>query len=235
MVWADLSVKKFRWKSYVLHTKIVVSVTLLLIITGAVLLFFFEQGSTLEGMGIGGQVLSSFFGSVTARTAGFNTVDTGALREESKFLTIILMFIGGSPGSTAGGIKTTTAAVMAFYIFSGIRENGCNIFHRRISDEIIKKAGMVFCLNLMMGIVSTLVILATNHLPLSDILFEVFSAISTVGMTTGITRDLNFAGRLVIIILMFCGRIGSMTFALSLIHRSDTGKVMLPVEKVTIG
>lgn len=235
VVWADLSVKKFRWKSYALHTKIVVSVTIFLIITGAVLLFFFEQGSTLEGMGTGGQVLASFFGSVTARTAGFNTVDTGALREESKFLTTILMFIGGSPGSTAGGIKTTTAAVMAFYIFSNIRENGCNIFHRRISDEIIKKAGMVFCLNLIMGIVSTLIILATSRFSVTDILFETFSAISTVGMTTGITRDLNFAGRLVIILLMFCGRIGSMTFALSLIHRSDTGKVVLPVEKVTIG
>ncbi len=235
VVWADLSVKKFHWKSYALHTKLVLSVTTFLIIAGAVLLFIFEQGNTLEGMGKGGQVLASLFGSVTARTAGFNTVDTGALREESKFLTTILMFIGGSPGSTAGGIKTTTAVVMAFYIFSNIRNNGCNIFHRRISDEIIQKAGMVFCLNLILGIISTLIILATSHFSLTDILFETFSAISTVGMTTGITRDLNFAGRLVIIILMFCGRIGSMTFALSLIHRSDTGKVMLPVEKVTIG
>lgn len=235
VVWADLSARKFKWKSYSLHTKIVVSVTLILIIAGAVLLFFFEQGNTLEGLDGGGQVLASLFGSVTARTAGFNTVDTGMLREESKFLTTILMFIGGSPGSTAGGIKTTTAAVMALYIFSNIREKGCNIFHRRISDEIIKKAGMVFCLNLIMGIVSTLIILATSHLPLNDILFEVYSAISTVGMTTGITRDLNTVGRFVIVVLMFCGRIGSMTFALSLIHRSDTGKVMLPVEKVTIG
>lgn len=162
-------------------------------------------------------------------------MDTGALREESKLLTIILMFIGGSPGSTAGGVKTTTIMVMMVYVFSNLRGNGCNLFHRRISDEIIKKASMVFCLNLFMGIISTLFILATSPLAMDDILFEVFSAISTVGMTTGITRDLNTAGRLVIALLMYCGRVGSMTFALSFMQRPQMAHVTLPVEKVTIG
>lgn len=236
VVWADLKVKKFHWRSYALHSKIVIMTTLVLVLGGAALLFIFEQRNTLEGMSGSEQVFASMFGSVTARTAGFNTVDTGALREESKFLTIILMFIGGSPGSTAGGIKTTTAAIMLLYVFSSIRnQSGCNMFHRRISDEIIKKAGMVFILNLVLGVISTLVILATSNLALIDILFEVFSAISTVGMTTGITRDLNTVGRLVIALLMFCGRIGSMTFALSLIHKPDMEKITLPVEKVTIG
>lgn len=235
VVWEDLAAKKLKWRSYELHTKIVLVSTAILIVAGAVLLFLFEQGNTLEGLNGGEQVLASLFGSVTARTAGFNTVDTGALREESKLLTIILMFIGGSPGSTAGGIKTTTAMVMLFYVFSNLRGNGCNLFRRRISDEIIKKASMVFCLNLFMGIASTLLILATSSLAMDDILFEVYSAISTVGMTTGITRDLNTAGRLTVALLMFCGRVGSMTFALSLMQKPRKAPVTLPVEKVTIG
>lgn len=235
VVWADVSFKKFKWKAFSLHTKLVLSVTVILIVMGAFLLFLFEQGNTLEGMSTGEQVLASLFGSVTARTAGFNTVDTGALKQESKLLTIILMFIGGSPGSTAGGVKTTTIAVILFYVYSNIRGNGCNVYHRRIGDEIIKKASMVFCLNLFMGIISTLLILATSNLAMDDILFEAYSAISTVGMTTGITRELNTVGRIVIMLLMFCGRIGSMTFALSFIQKPESSHITLPVEKITIG
>lgn len=235
VVWGDLSAKKLKWRSYELHTKIVLVSTVVLIAVGAVLLFFFERGNTLEGLNGGEQVLASLFGSVTARTAGFNTVDTGKLCEESKLLTILLMFIGGSPGSTAGGIKTTTITVLLVYVFTNLRGNGCNLFHRRISDEIIKKAGMVFCLNLFIGIASTLLILATSPLAMDDILFEVFSAISTVGMTTGITRELNTAGRLMVALLMYCGRVGSMTFALSFMQRPQSAHVTLPVEKVTIG
>ena len=145
------------------------------------------------------------------------------------------MFIGGSPGSTAGGVKTTTIAVILFYVYSNIRGNGCNVYHRRIGDEIIKKASMVFCLNLFMGIISTLLILATSNLAMDDILFEAYSAISTVGMTTGITRELNTVGRIVIMLLMFCGRIGSMTFALSFIQKPESSHITLPVEKITIG
>lgn len=118
VVWSDIVTKRFCWKYYNLHTKIVVSVTLILVFGGALLLFVFERQNTIQGMTPGGQILASLFGSVTARTAGFNTVDTGALRPESKLLTIILMFIGGSPGSTAGGVKTTTIAVIVFFLLS---------------------------------------------------------------------------------------------------------------------
>ena len=236
IVWNDLTVKHFHWKQLSLNTKLVLSVTAILIGGGTLFLFLFEQGNTLEGMSTGEQLLASLFGSVTARTAGFNTVDTGALRPESKFLTVILMFIGGSPGSTAGGIKTTTFAVVVLYMFSNLRgESGCNIFHRRVSDDVVKKASMIFCLNLTLGVVSVLAIMATSSLQLSDVLFEVYSAISTVGMTTGITRDLNGIGRMIIILLMYCGRIGSMTFVLSLIQKSDNKKLTLPAEKITIG
>ena len=236
VVWSDVVSKRFRWKNYCLHTKMVISVTLILIFGGALLLFLFEQGGTIKGMSTGDQILTSLFGSVTARTAGFNTVDTGALQPESKLLTIVLMFIGGSPGSTAGGVKTTTIAVILIYVISNLRvENGCNVFHRRIGDEVIKKASMVFCLNLFLGLMSVTLILATSNLHMSDVLFEVYSAISTVGMTTGITRDLNVVGRIVIIILMYCGRIGSMTFALSFVAKPETKGLSLPEEKITIG
>ena len=236
VVWSDVVSKRFRWKNYCLHTKMVISVTLLLIFGGALFLFLFEQGGTISGMSTGDQILASLFGSVTARTAGFNTVDTGALQPESKLLTIALMFIGGSPGSTAGGVKTTTIAVILIYVISNLRgESGCNVFHRRIGDEVIKRASMVFCLNLFLGLTSVTLILATSNLHMSDVLFEVYSAISTVGMTTGITRDLNVVGRIVIIILMYCGRIGSMTFALSFVAKPETKGLSLPEEKITIG
>lgn len=236
VVWSDVVSKRFRWKNYSLHTKMVISVTLLLIFGGALFLFLFEQGGTISGMSTGDQILASLFGSVTARTAGFNTVDTGALQPESKLLTIALMFIGGSPGSTAGGVKTTTIAVILIYVISNLRgESGCNVFHRRIGDEVIKRASMVFCLNLFLGLTSVTLILATSNLHMSDVLFEVYSAISTVGMTTGITRDLNVVGRIVIIILMYCGRIGSMTFALSLVAKPEAKGLSLPEEKITIG
>ena len=193
-------------------------------------------GNTIAGMDTPGAIFASLFGSVTARTAGFNTVDTAALTQESKLLTIVLMFIGGSPGSTAGGIKTTTMAVMIIYIVSYMRgSNGCNVFGRKISSEVIKKAGMVLIINLVLGLTAVIAILATSNMKMDDVLFEVYSAISTVGMTTGITRDLNTVGRIIIIIMMYCGRIGSMTFVLSFVHRQDKANIEHPEEKVIIG
>ena len=126
--------KRFRWKNYCLHTKMVISVTLLLIFGGALFLFLFEQGGTISGMSTGDQILASLFGSVTARTAGFNTVDTGALQPESKLLTIALMFIGGSPGSTAGGVKTTTIAVILIYVISNLRGESASAISESLSS-----------------------------------------------------------------------------------------------------
>lgn len=236
VVWDELSIKKFHWKQYTLHTKLVLSGTAFLLVAGTVLMLLFEYHNTLEGMNFGEKLLASFFGSVTARTAGFNTVDTAALDSSSKLLTIILMFIGGSPGSTAGGAKTTTVMVIFIYIISSLRnDSGSNIFHRRISSEIIKKAAMVIGLNLALALSSAVIILATSDLSMEDVLFEVVSAISTVGMTTGITRELNTIGKIIIAFLMYCGRIGSMTFALSLLKKTNGQAIMLPEEKINIG
>ena len=127
-------------------------------------------------------------------------------------------------------------AVMIIYIVSYMRgSNGCNVFGRKISSEVIKKAGMVLIINLVLGLTAVIAILATSNMKMDDVLFEVYSAISTVGMTTGITRDLNTVGRIIIIIMMYCGRIGSMTFVLSFVHRPDKANIELPEEKVIIG
>lgn len=236
VVWSDLYTNRLKFRRYTLHTKLVLSVTLILIVSGTLILYLVERRYTLADLSAGEKFWASLFGAVTARTAGFNTVDIASLSPAGKICTMILMFIGGSPGSTAGGIKTTTIAVMVIFLFSNLRnESGCNVFHRRISSEIINKAAMVFCLNLFLAVCAILVILATNALPMDDILFEVFSAIGTAGMSTGVTRQLNTVGRIVIILLMYCGRIGSMTFALSFIYRPQKAKITLPVEKVTIG
>ena len=199
-------------------------------------MLLFEYNNTVAEMNLGEKILASFFGSVTARTAGFNTVDTAALDSSSKLLTMILMFIGGSPGSTAGGAKTTTVMVMFIYIVSSLKnESGSNVFHRRINSDIIKKAAMVIGLNLGLALCSGMIILATSDLPMEDVLFETISAISTVGMTTGITRDLNTIGRVLIAFLMYCGRIGSMTFALSLMKKENGQLLKMPEEKISIG
>ena len=235
-VWDDLSVKKFKWKRFRLHTKIVVSTTAILIVAGAILFFLMERGNVLKGMPLHEQILSSFFNSVTARTAGFNTTDTGALTEGSKFVTMILMFIGGSPGSTAGGIKTTTLVVLAVFVHANLtQEMGCNIFHRRLEEGTIRKASVVLCTNLFLSLVATVILISLQPFSLADAMFEVFSAIGTVGMSTGITRDVGALSRLVLIFLMFCGRIGSLTFALSLRGHKHDAPIKQPVEQITIG
>lgn len=234
-VWNDISVNKLKFRKYRLHTKIVLISTAILIFGGAALLFFFEKNNTIAGMPFGDQVLCSLFGSVTARTAGFNTVDTAALTDSSKLLTTILMFIGGSPGSTAGGIKTTTFVVLLIYVHANLRkEMHCNILGRRLDEDSIRKASAVLCINLFAVIIAVLVIVTVQHAEMTDVAFEVVSAIGTVGMSTGITRDMETVSKLVLIFLMYCGRIGSMTFALSLRGHKIEAPVKVPVEKIMI-
>lgn len=236
LVWNDLSINKLNWKRYSLHTKIVLSTTAVLITVGAVLFFFMERNNVLAGRSFDEQILCSLFNSVTARTAGFNTTDTGALTEGSKFVTMLLMFIGGSPGSTAGGIKTTTIVVLIIFVHSHMfQEVGCNIFKRRLDESAIRKASVVACTHLFLTVLSTVFLLAAQPFNLTDVLFEVLSAMGTVGMTTGITRDICSASRLVLIFVMFCGRIGSLTFALSLRGHKHDAPVKQPVEQITIG
>lgn len=236
LVWDDLSKHGLHFKKYMMHTKIVLLTTFALIFGGALLFYAMEYNKVLADMSVGGRIWSSLFASVTARTAGFNTVDTAAISGGSKLLTMILMFVGGSPGSTAGGIKTTTVVVMFICMFASIKKTtGYNIFNRRLEDGIVKKATAVFMTNLSLVLAACLIICTVQEIPVTDVMFEAFSAMGTVGMSTGITRELNLVSRFVIIFLMYCGRIGSLTFALTFAQRKKVAPVQYPVEKITIG
>lgn len=236
IVWDDIWTYKFQFKKYHLHSKIVLWMTTLLVFGGAALFFVLEKGATGDGLSVGDQILTALFDSVTPRTAGFNTVDTAGLSDAGKLVTIILMFVGGSPGSTAGGVKTTTIMVLFLYAFSYMRsDRGTAVFGRSLEEGALRKASAVFFTNLMLALGVTIVISSIQSLPIMDILFESFSAIGTVGMSTGITRELTSVSRVLIIFLMYCGRVGSISFANALAGKKKTAPVKDAVEKITIG
>lgn len=235
-VWNDIKEHGLHFRKYALHTKMVLSASFVFTIGGAVLFFLLEQNHLFADMSMKGKILSSLFCAVTPRTAGFNTIDVASLGDSSKLLSIILMFIGGAPGSTAGGIKVTTIFVLFLYVRSTLtRTTGTNVFGRRLENDLIEKAAAVFCCNLFLALTATMVITGVSDLALTDVLFEVFSAIGTVGMSTGITGSLNLVSKLVIILLMYLGRVGSLSFALSFTDKKKIAHVMQPVEKINVG
>ncbi len=237
IVWDDAVKHKLKFSVYRLQSKIVLLVTLILTAGGTILFFIFEHENTAKGLGTGEQLMIAFFNSVTPRTAGFNTVDTAALSPASVMLTIVYMFIGGSPGSTAGGIKTATAAVLFMTAVSGMKNSeDVNIFGRRLEEDLPRKALAVVVVNLTLSAAAVIAICAVQpEFDLNDIVFEVVSAVNTVGMTAGITRDLNGISRLIIIFLMYCGRVGSVTFALIFTRTRQYSGVHNPEEKVNVG
>lgn len=236
-VWADVKVHKWKFKKYTLHSKLAIICSVALLLGGTVLFYIFEKDNLLAQMGQKDKILASMFSSVTARTAGYNSIDTAGLTSASKLLTILLMFIGGSPGSTAGGVKTVTLMVLLVYVWSSLRgEHGSNIFGRKLEEDSIRKASIVLIISLVMAMGAALCIAFLQpSLSMEDVMFEVFSAIGTVGMSTGITRDLSTGSRIIIILLMYCGRIGSMSFALSFMERKKVPPVQNLEEKVMIG
>ncbi len=236
-VWDDISVNRHHIGRYQLHTKLVLIATLVLTILGTAAFCFVEYNNELAGMNAAGKINASFFMSVTPRTAGFNTVDIAGMSPGGKFLTIVYMFIGGNPGSTAGGVKTITIIVLILSAWSSLRNYGSvNVMKRRLESDVLKRAASVITINLSLIIISIMIIAAVqNTLDLTDITIEVFSAIDTVGMSTGITRELNNISRIVIIFLMYCGRVGSLSFALLFTEKKAPQTVMNPVEKINIG
>jgi trk system potassium uptake protein TrkH len=187
-------------------------------------------------MSLGNKILTAIFNSVTARTAGFSTTDPGRLSDASKMLMSFLMLIGGSSGSTAGGIKTTTIAVLVLFSYNSICHNQhTTVFRRSLDDECLKKAVSVFSLNILLAFVGAFFISALNSFPLVDITYETFSAIGTVGLTTGITNQLSTLSWYILIFLMYCGRVGSVGFAGALLEKKAKPAVTYPVEHITIG
>jgi len=232
----DIVRKKQHISKYKLHTKIVILTTTILLIGGAILFYIFETNNTMADMNFSQKLLASIFQSVTPRTAGFNTLNIAKFKETSTLLTIILMFIGGSPGSTAGGIKTTTFIVIILSFKSSMNKSeDLNIFNRRLEPEIVRRSYSVITTYVFGAIAAIMAICFIQNLPLEDVTFEVISALSTVGMTTGITQELNTYSRLIIAVAMFCGRVGSLSVALAFAEKKCCVPLRKPIEKISIG
>ncbi|MEZ3421135.1 MAG: TrkH family potassium uptake protein [Eubacterium sp.] len=237
IVWQDLKNKKFRLKSLSVHSKLVLVTTGILLLSGTLLFFLLEYNYTFKEMGFGQKLLNAFFCGVTPRTAGFNSVEIGEMNPLSRMLTTILMFIGGSSGSTAGGVKTTTVAVLVLCVASNLRNREeITVFNNRISLDTVKKAVAVSVTNLFEIFIAVILIsFVQSNLALSDVLFECTSAMGTVGITTGITPVLNSASQLVIIILMYIGRLTSLIFALSFVVTKPKTTAKKPKGEFMVG
>ena len=221
-----------------MHTKLVLATTLILLLIGTVLIFVFEYNNTLKSLSLSGKLMASFFQSVTPRTAGYNTLDIGALYGYTQLLIIMLMFIGASPGSTGGGIKTTTLAVLGASIMSLIRgETSASVFRRNIPQVQVAKSMAIFILAILtiVSVSAGLMISEGGH-DFLTILFETVSAFGTVGLSMGFTPHLTGAGKLLIIFTMFVGRIGTMTMVLALAERrKSSANINYPRGDVMVG
>jgi trk system potassium uptake protein TrkH len=236
-VWQDIYNYKTR-KKLSLHTKLVIVTTLILIFYGAVLMFLFEMYNTktIGNMSFKGKILSSLFASIVPRTAGFNSISTSDMTEGGKFLTILLMFIGGSPGSTAGGIKTTTIALLVVTVISVIRGRGdAEVYGRRIGKELVYRALAIATLGMSIVSIAIILLCITEKASLDYIIYEVVSAFGTVGLTLGLTPELSSSGKIIIALLMYCGRLGSLTVALSLAQKNIPSSIKYPEDKILIG
>ena len=227
----DIKENKLHFKRYNLHTKIVLATTALLIIIPAVI-FFLRQYNDLP---MGKRILASLFQSITPRTAGFNTMDLTKFTDGSKAMTTALMLIGGSPGSTAGGMKTTTIAVLiinALCVYG--RRNELEMFKRRIEVGVLRTASAVFLLYIGLFAACSAIIATIESFPISKCMFEVASALGTVGLSLGITTQLSTPSHVILMILMFLGRVGGLTIIFSAISRYNNVS-KLPKEDVIVG
>ena len=226
------------FQSLSLHTKVALTMTAILLIGGTLLILVFEYDNP-ESMGdftLGEKVLAAAFQSVTTRTAGAATISQKGLTDPSVFITIFLMFTGGSSAGTAGGIKVTTLAVVLLSVMATVRgRSDVTCFNRRVSNKIVRKAVAVMMISFFVSIAAIVAIRLLEEGDTVDIIFEVYSALGTVGLTRDFTSTMSDAGKLIIILCMFLGRIGpiSMVFAFTL--RETKGSARLPKERITVG
>lgn len=232
LTWDDFRANKLHWHSYRMQSKVILCTTAILLVAPAVYFFIFEF-SALEP---GERLLCSLFQAVTPRTAGFNTVDLAALRESGQAVIILLMLIGGSPGSTAGGMKTTTIAVLFATALSTFRrKENAHFFGRRIEDSVVKNAAAIGILYTALFFFGGLAISMAEELPLLACLFEAASAVGTVGLSLGITPGLGRLSRMILILLMFFGRVGGLTLIFAALSGTQKQTAKLPLEKITVG
>ncbi|WKN45284.1 TrkH family potassium uptake protein [Tunicatimonas pelagia] len=225
------------WIDWHLSTKVAVNTTLLLLVVGTISFYWLEKSNTLSGMNLTESLIGSFFQSATARTAGFNTVDISQITIPTTVLLMFLMFIGGSSGSTAGGIKTSTFFLLIASVISTSRGSSqITIGNRHISNGVVFKALSIFFYGIVINLIGVFILsISEPQLPLIDITFEQVSAFGTVGLSRGITASLSEVGKAVIIATMFLGRVGTLTFAIALSARAIPQNYKLPEEELMVG
>ena len=232
LTWEDIAVNKFHFRRYRMQSKVVLVMTGVLIIVPTLLLFVYEY----TGNSLTDRFLLSLFQAVTPRTAGFNTASLSSLSGASTMLMIALMLIGGSPGSTAGGMKTTTLAVLAANAFSVFRrKKSVQLFGRRVDDSMVRHAATLFVMYLTLPAICTAVISIVEKIPVGTCLFETASAIGTVGLSKGITPNLGLLSHSILIVLMFFGRVGGLTLIYAAVNVNSSEVSHRPVEKINVG
>ncbi len=232
LTWEDILKNKYRIKSYRMQTKVILTTSLILILFPALFFFFWD----FADMPMQERVFSSLFQAVTPRTAGFNTVDLSIMTESGLGIVIALMLVGGSPGSTAGGMKTTTLAVLIANTLACFRrKEDAQMFGRRLEDSAVKNAATIFMMYIIFFFGGAIVISAVEGLLFSACLFETASAIGTVGLTLGITPRLGVVSQIILMILMFLGRVGGVTLIYAALSGNGKKISKLPQEKITVG
>ena len=232
LTWEDILKNKYRIKSYRMQTKVILTTSLLLILFPAFFFFFRD----FADMPMQERIFSSLFQAVTPRTAGFNTADLTMMTEDGLGIVIALMLVGGSPGSTAGGMKTTTLAVLIANTLACFRrKEDAQMFGRRIENSTVKNAATIFMMYIVFFFGGAIVISAVEDLSFSTCLFETASAIGTVGLTLGITPGLGVISQIILMILMFLGRVGGLTLIYAALSGSDKKISKLPQEKMMVG
>ena len=232
LTWEDVRTNRFRFSRYRMQSKVILVTSAVLIVAPAVFFFFAE----FKRLPMGERILASLFQAVTPRTAGFNTADLTAMSGAGKAVLVGLMLIGGSPGSTAGGMKTTTAAVLianAVTVFR--RKEDAHFFGRRLESGAVRNASTILLLYLVLFISGGIVISLAEGLPVGACLFEAASAIGTVGLSMGITPALGAVSRMVLILLMFFGRVGGLTLIYAALSGTRRVSYKLPQERITVG
>ena len=237
MTWQDIAAHRLRFQAYRLQSKLILVTTAGLLTFGFLFFLLYEfRLPQWDGLSLGEKVLAALFQSVTPRTAGFNTVDLAQMSQPSQLLTILLMLTGGSPGSTAGGFKTTTLAVLilsAAAVFQ--RQRSARCFGRRVQEPALQSACAIFLLYISLFLTGGMLICCMDHVPLMDSLFEAASAIGTVGLSLGGTARFSLASRMILVFLMYFGRVGGLTMIYAFTAGNGTSVSQFPQEPVTVG
>ncbi|MBU7007204.1 TrkH family potassium uptake protein [Phosphitispora fastidiosa] len=229
---------KRKWRAFSLHTKIVISTTAILLAAGmaGVFLLEFNNAATMKGLPLQAKLMASWFQGMTPRTAGFNTLDIAGLRNATQFLIIIFMFIGASPGSTGGGVKTSTFAALVMAVIAMVRgKEDVEMFGRRLPRDIVQRSLTIIASSIVFVILITMLLTITEQAEFLAVLFEATSAFGTVGLSMGLTAKLTLLGKLVIIFTMYAGRLGPLTIAFALAQRSRKALYHLAEEKIMVG